>query len=125
MILWDLLQAAQFDQEFSIYVTNAYGQNIPVVRGRITDMFKLDEGEYKTFDHIVDKVEYFHITDTGRMVVFLRDEHYDEDASWNYSDEYVSKWDNFNPKSRPWLHAIETEEYTEEYIYKFTEGAKS
>ena len=33
MILYDLLQTATYDTEFSIYITNVYGQNLQIGRG--------------------------------------------------------------------------------------------
>lgn len=122
MNLWDLLEAAQYDQDFSIYVTNAYDQNVPVSRGKVPQLFNLDCGEYRTFMHLMDKVEYYHITEKGRMVVFLRDAHYEENASYNYGDDYVKRWDNYKPETRPWLHSVETEVYTDKYINHFSEG---
>jgi hypothetical protein len=71
------------------------------------------------FDHLMCDVEYFNVTNKGVMVVFIQDEHFEEQASNRYSDEYVKKWDNLNPKTRPWLHAIETEQYTDKYLWMF------
>jgi hypothetical protein len=119
--LYDLVSKAQYMQVFSIYLTNAYDQNIPIARGTRTEMIAMDaeENEEDFFRHLMCEVEYFHITDKRIMVVFIRDEHFEDRASYNYSDEYVKRWDNFNPKTRPWLHGIETEEYTDKYLWKF------
>ena len=121
MTLYDIVSKAQYMQVFSIYLTNAYDQNIPIARGTRSEMISMDadENEEDFFKHLMCDVEYFHITDKGVMVVFIRDEHFEEPASFNYSDEYVKRWDNFNPKTRPWLHGIETEEYTNKYLWKF------
>ena len=53
------------------------------------------------------------------MVLFLRDKHYEEKAETQYSDDYVSRWDRRDPLTRPYLHSIETEEYTDEWICRF------
>jgi len=121
MTLYDIVSKAQYMQVFSIYLTNVYGQNIPIARGTRTEMIAMDveENEEDFFRHLMCEVEYFHITDKGVVVVFIRDAHFEEPASYNYSDKYVKKWDRYNPKTRPWLHGIETEEYTDKYLWKF------
>ena len=119
MKLWDILEASQYMQIFSIYMTNVYDQNIPIARGTLADMqrYDLDEGGF--FCHLMDDVEYFHITKKGVMVLFLRDEHYEEKAEEQYSQDYVMRWNRRDPRTRPYLHAIETEEYTDEWICRF------
>ena len=121
MTLYDLVNAGQYMQIYSVYITNAYDQNIPVSRGTLSEMlgYDVDENDYRFFEHLMDKVEYYHITEKGIMVVFLRDEHFEDSADYNYSEDYVKKWDRRNPKTRPYLFGIETEEYTEKYLYKF------
>lgn len=127
MTLYDIVSKAQYMQVFSIYLTNAYDQNIPIARGTRNEMLELDaeENEEDFFKHLMCQVEYYHITENGVMVIFIRDEHFEEQASYNYSDEYVKRWDKFNPKTRPWLHGIETEEYTDKYLWKFAGCSKS
>jgi hypothetical protein len=117
MTLYDIVSKAQYVQVFSIYLTNIYDQNIPIVRGTKSEMISMDADNF--FDHLMCDVEYFNVTNKGVMVVFIRDEHFDEQASYNYTDEYVKRWDNLDPKTRPWLHNIETEEYTDMYLWKF------
>ena len=119
MKLWDILEASQYNQIFSIYVTNVYGQNIPVARGTRSEMQEYDLDDGDLFYHLMDDVEYFHITKKGIMVLFLRDNHYEENAEQQYSEDYVKKWDRKDPKTRPYLHSIETEEYTDEWICRF------
>ena len=127
MTLYDIVSKAQYMQVFSIYLTNAYDQNIPIARGTRNEMIGLDaeENEEDFFNYLMCQVEYYHITENGVMVIFIRDEHFEERASYNYSDEYVKIWDTFNPKTRPWLHGIETEEYTDKYLWKFAGCSKS
>ena len=127
MKLYDIVSKAQYMQVFSIYLTNTYDQNIPIARGTRSEMIStdVDENEEDFFNHLMCDVEYFHITDKGVMVVFIRDEHFEEQASYNYSDEYVKRWDRFDPKTRPWLYGIETEEYTDKYLWKFAGYSES
>lgn len=127
MTLYDIVSKAQYMQVFSIYLTNVYDQNIPIARGTRNEMIGLDaeENDEDFFNHLICQVEYYHITENGVMVIFIRDEHFEEQASYNYSDEYVKRWDRFNPKTRPWLYGIETEEYTDKYLWKFAGCSKS
>jgi hypothetical protein len=108
-------------QVFSIYLTNIYDQNIPIARGTRSEMISMDadENEENFFDHLMCDVEYFSVTNKGVIVVYIRDEHFEEQASNRYFDEYVKRWDNLNPKTRPWLHASETEQYTDKYLWMF------
>ena len=117
MTLYDIVSKAQYVQVFSIYLTNIYDQNIPIVRGTKSEMISMDADNF--FDHLMCDVEYFNVTNKGVIVVFIRDEHFEERASIRYSDEYVKRWDNLNPKTRPWLHGFETEEYTDKYLWMF------
>ena len=121
MTLYDLVAKAQYMQVFSIYLTNIYDQNIPITRGTRSKMIAMDaeENEEDFFRHLMCEVEYFHITDKRVMGVFIRDEHFEENVSYNYSDEYIKRWDAHDPTTRPWLHGIETEEYTDKYLWKF------
>ena len=120
MKLYDIVAAAQYAQLFSIYLTNDYDQNIPIARGTRSDMIENDEdNEEDFFNHLMCEVEYYHITKDGVMVVFIKDENYERNASFNYSEDYVKRWNYSDPNTRPWLCGIETEEYTKEYLWKF------
>lgn len=127
MTLYDIVSKAQYTQVFSIYLTNIYDQNIPIARGTRSEMISLDVGENEEnfFDHLMCDVDYFHITDKRVMVVFILDEHSEEPISKIYSNEYIKSWDNFNPKTRPWLYGIETEEFTDKYLWKFAGYSES
>ena len=121
MTLYDLLSTGQYFQMYSVYVTNTYGQNIPISRGTLNEMlaYIVNESDGTLFYHLMDKVEYYHITDKGVMVVFIRDEHFEEMAQKQYFEEDVKKWNSLDPQTRPYLYGIETEEYTDEWICKF------
>lgn len=120
MTLYDIVSKAQYWLKFSIYLTNVHDQNIPIARGTRSEMLGNDvDNDEDFFRHLMYQVEYFNITKDGVMVVYIRDENYEKNASECYSKEYVEKWDRFNPKTRPWLWGSETEEYTKEYLWKF------
>lgn len=119
MKLWDILEASQYMQIFSIYVTNVYDQNIPIARGTKSEMQEYDLDDGDLFFHLMDDVEYFHITKNGVMVLFLRGKHYEERADSQYSVDYVKRWDRRDPMTRPYLFTIETEQYTDKWICRF------
>lgn len=126
MTLYEIVSKAQYMQVFSIYLTNVYNQNIPISRGTRSEMIENDEdNEENFFNHLMCEVEYYHITKDGVMVVFIKDENYERDASFNYSEDYVKRWDRSDPKTRPWLFGIETEEYTDKYLWTFAGYSES
>lgn len=120
MTLWDLLEAAQYEQVFSIYTHNAYDQNFPIARGTRSEMMAIDaEGEGELFEHLMHKIENYMFNKNGLMVIFLRDEKYNSRADEYYSAEIAKRWNNLDPDTRPWLYRTETEAYTDKYIGKF------
>ena len=121
MTLYDLIEAAQYTQIFSIYTQNIYDQYFPIARGTRQKMraIDVDNGEETLFEHLMDKVDHYMVNKNGVMVVFLRDENFNNRAEKQYFDDYVKNWKNNDPDTRPWLHATETEEYTDKYISKF------
>lgn len=120
MKLWDILEASQYMQVFSVYVTNVYGQNIPIARGTLLEMWRFDpEWESNLFYHMMDDVHYFHITGNGIMVLYIRDKHYEEPIEKQYSEDYVKRWDKNDPMKRPYLFYSETEENTDKWICRF------
>lgn len=112
MTLWDILDSAQYFQQFTVYVTNAYDQNVLIGRGTRAEMLVQEsEGELdRVFGHLMDKVEYFSIKNS-RLIIFLRDEHYNEQLEVQYSEEYVKHWNTLDPSTRPFLYGIETEQF--------------
>lgn len=109
MTLYSLMMSAKADQIFHVYVTNIYDQNIEIGHGRRKDIVNEDiveEGIY----HLMDKVELWSVAKDGSVVVRLMDKHYRDRAEELYDEEYVKKWDNFNPETRPWKHSIELED---------------
>lgn len=121
MTLHEIMMSGQYFQVYSVYITNTYDQNIPLARGTLTEIlgYMAEEGDTTFFRHLTDKVEYYHITENKVMVVFVRDEHFGETVEYDYSEDYIAKWNNLDPKTRPFLHGIETEEYSDEWLCKF------
>lgn len=120
--LHNLLTTCQYQQVFWIYRTNDYGQNILLTKGTKQEMLADDESNFELIDHINDVVDYWDIREDGAVFVRLQMEEKAEDL---YMDDYVKKWDRFNPKSRPWLFSAEMDDFTHtiygssEYIHPF------
>ena len=120
MTLYDLISCAQYDQEFSIYLLNSYDQNLPIARGTRGAMLKRDteDNDEELFRHLMDKVEYFCVRKCV-VVVYVRDDTFDKKMQDQYPQDYVERWDIHDPKSRPFLFTRETEQYTDNYLWKF------
>lgn len=63
---------------------------------------------------MMDKVVVWEIRG-DRLIVFIEDEHHKERMEEQFSNS--DKWGK-EPGERPWRHSIETELYTDKYIYK-------
>lgn len=108
MKLYNFLINANCNQVFHIYVTNAYDQNIPVAHGTRKEIFNEDiyaEG----IDHLMDKVDSWYVCKSCDIVILLRDKNSKKRCEKLYNKEYVKKWDNLRPETRPWLHSCELE----------------
>lgn len=120
--LHNLLTTCQYQQVFWIYRTNDYDQNILLTKGTKQEMLADDESNFELIDHINDVVDYWDIREDGAVFVRLQMEEKAEDL---YMNDYVKKWDRFNPKSRPWLFSAEMDDFTHtiygssEYIHPF------
>ena len=110
MILWELLNCAEYFQPLSVYITNAADQNLLIGRGTRKEI--VDEEKTTVFDHMMDEVEMWRIRN-NRMLIFIRDKHFDE-----YVEEQFSNSDSWGeePEKRPWRYSRETELYTDKYI---------
>ena len=117
MILYDILDTAQYFQKFTIYITNAYDQNLCIGRGTRAEMLDEAKNCSSVFDHLLDKVEYWCVSKCteNQIVVFIRDEYYGERVEKRFSQS--DKWGT-DVNSRPYRYSIETEEYTDEYLNK-------
>lgn len=110
MTLYDILRATQYNQKFFVYVTNIYDQNIPIGIGVRAEL--LNEDENDTFDYLSCKVDQLNIARDGKsLVVRVIDGNFEKKAEELYSEEYVKKWDNLRPETRPWKHSAEMEDF--------------
>lgn len=115
MTLYDLLKVTSYDTHFIIYVTNAYDQNVCIGRGIRSEL--LDENiNDNLFWHLDNKVEHIsmevgQVDDKRRaIVVLVKYEHFDEPSEKQYDESYVAKWSK-DPKTRPYLHSSELEDF--------------
>ena len=120
--LHNLLTSCQYDQAFWIYRMNDYDQNILLAKGTKREMLNDDEVSFDLLDHINDVVEYWTIRKDGAMFVRLRMQEKAEDL---FFDDYVQKWDQFNPRKRPYLYSAEMDDFincirgSSEYLHPY------
>lgn len=104
MTFWDILDCAQYYQQFEVYVTNAYDQNLLIGNGDREDMLSNDT----IFHHLMDKVEYFTVRGyDSTIVLFIRDKHFEELLQKQYDESYTKTWRAHDPKSRPFKYSSE------------------
>ena len=120
--LHNLLTSCQYPQVFWIYQMNDYDQNILLAKGTKKEMLSDDECSFDLINHINDVVDYWTIREDGAMFVRLRMSGKAQDL---YSEDYVNRWDRFNPTKRPYLYAAEMDDFTHciygssEYMHPF------
>ena len=107
--LHNLLTSCQYPQVFWIYQMNDYDENILLTKGTKQEMLEDDESSFDLIDHINDVVEYWTIREDGAMFVRIR---MDDRAKELFSEDYVKKWDRFNPLKRPYLYTAELDDFT-------------
>ena len=107
--LHNLLTSCQYPQVFWIYQMNDYDENILLTKGTKQEMLEDDENSFDLIDHINDVVEYWTIREDGAMFVRIRME---DRAKELFSEDYVKKWDRFNPLKRPYLYTAELDDFT-------------
>ena len=107
--LHNLLTSCQYPQVFWIYQMNNYDENILLTKGTKQEMLEDDENSFDLIDHINDVVEYWTIREDGAMFVRIR---MDDRAKELFSEDYVKKWDRFNPLKRPYLYTAELDDFT-------------
>ena len=107
--LHNLLTSCQYPQVFWIYQMNDYDENILLTKGTKQEMLEDDENNFNLIDHINDVVEYWTIREDGAMFVRIR---MDDRAKELFSEDYVKKWDRFNPLKRPYLYTAELDDFT-------------
>ena len=107
--LHNLLTSCQYPQVFWIYQMNDYDENILLTKGTKQEMLEDDENSFDLIDHINDVVEYWTIREDGAMFVRIR---MNDRAKELFSEDYVKKWDRFNPLKRPYLYTAELDDFT-------------
>ena len=107
--LHNLLTSCQYPKVFWIYQMNDYDENILLTKGTKQEMLEDDENSFDLIDHINDVVEYWTIREDGAMFVRIR---MDDRAKELFSEDYVKKWDRFNPLKRPYLYTAELDDFT-------------
>lgn len=107
MTLFEMMLCGMVCQKYHVYTTNIYDQNIELGHGIRKQIMNEDEGE--AFEHLMDEVDVWHVSNDGSVVILLRDKHFYERAEEQYSPEYVSRWDNLRPETRPWKYSCELE----------------
>lgn len=86
MKLYDILEAALYSQQFSVYITNIYDQNLLIGRGTRAEMLDERNGEQgDIFNHLMDKVSHWVIRN-GRMIVFIEDEYCNDRVEKRFSN---------------------------------------
>lgn len=118
MKLYDILYTAQYYQNFTVYITNAYDQNLCIGRGMRSELLNEDKNGSCIFDHLFDEVEYWLISrcTQNQLVIFIKDDGYNKRAEERFSTSSDSWGETVS--ERPWRYAIETEIYTDEYLNK-------
>ena len=107
--LHNLLTSCQYSQVFWIYRMNDYDQNILLTKGTKKEMLSDEETNFELLDHINDVVEYWTIRSDGAMFIRLKMQNKAEDL---WFDDYVKKWDRYNPTKRPYLYSAEMDDFT-------------
>lgn len=112
MTLYDILRDAKYTQQFSVYITNDYDQNILIGRGTRPEMLDEHQTGGCVFDHLMDNIDRWVIRGE-RMIVFVLSKRHKKpfEKYFLHSDEW-----GHEPNKRPWRYSIETEEYTDDYI---------
>ena len=114
MKLYDMLEVAQYDQQFVVAVTNAYDQNVIAGCGTRADM--LDEhNDGFIFWNLMNEVDVFRIYG-NIMLVIIKNEHHDERLETQYAEKYVKTWEFKKPETRPYLFSFELDRFMEEKI---------
>lgn len=106
--LYNLLTTCQYDQAFWIYRQNDYDQNILLAKGTKKEILGDENVNFDVLEHINDAVEYWAIRKDGAVFVRLR---MDEKAEDLWLEDYVAKWDRYNPRKRPWLYSAEMDDF--------------
>lgn len=110
MNLCELLQKTKYDQKFYCYVTNCYGQNLPIGSGTRIELLH-EEINDELFWHLLDEVDSITVARDGALLIRTKDNHYDERLEEQYEDRYTKHWDKLDPSSRPYKFCMEMEDW--------------
>lgn len=102
-LLIDFLSTCQYEQNFFIYETNDYDQNVLLSRGTIEDIRNDEFG----LEYLTCVVETWRIREDGTLFILIEGNHPERPRQKEYSEEYVAEWDNLDPDTRPWLYSAE------------------
>lgn len=110
MTLWDFLDTCQCDQELYIYLTNDYGEYIPVYHGTKQE---IDFWEDNVFDILQNKIEVFEVLPDGSIQIEVRDADFDKPMREQYKtcgEDKLDYWKK-HPDKAPWGSWTDTEAY--------------
>lgn len=109
MTLWDFLNTCQCDQELYIYLTNDYGEYLPVYHGTKQE---IDFWEDEVFDILPNKIEVFETLPDNSMQIEVRDTDFNKPMREQYStcQDKLNYWEE-HPDKAPWGHWTDTEAY--------------
>lgn len=110
MILWDFLNTCQYNQELYIYLTNDYGEYLPVYHGTKQD---IDFWDDEVFDILQNRIEVFKVLPDGSIQIEVRDADFDKPMREQYTTVDKDKLDYWekHPDKAPWGYWTDTEAY--------------
>lgn len=101
MTLYDMLDVTYYDQEVWIYETNAFGQNMPLFKGTVSEA---RVNEDKVWSWLMCQVEMY-MCKTGILVILVKDDRFEE----RLEEHYLSSV-NWTDANRPWKYSREIDE---------------
>lgn len=114
MTLWDMLNSCVWSNYVCIYATNAYDENICLHKGRVLET---RNDEKSIFLYLERKVEVWGVIDNV-ILIKIKSFKYNKRLKTQYSEEYVKKWDERKPETRPYQTGSEVIEEVTEYAQK-------
>lgn len=114
MTLWDMLNSCVWSNYVCIYATNAYDENICLHKGRVLET---RNDEKSIFLYLERKVEVWGVIDNV-ILLKIKSFKYNKRLKTQYSEEYVKKWDERKPETRPYQTGSEVIEEVTEYAQK-------
>ena len=123
MTLYEFWNKTFYHQKMWIYLTNAYGQNMPMYSGSREEWSEEMDGDDRLYWHLMDEIDHWEITDRKEVIVLIKDDEYEKRMEERYlsSDRWGTK-----KEERPWQHMIELEAYTgEKYEWHYPKKTES